>query len=102
GDFFFITRLDGAYQSSRQNLFDPLFESTEVFDGFATVDLSFTLAAGSWNTTLFVQNMTDSDGVLGGVDDTFGPVADAEFFGSNVGRFIINPRTVGVALNYNF
>ncbi|MEO1657269.1 MAG: TonB-dependent receptor [Pseudomonadota bacterium] len=102
GDFFFITRLDGAYQSSRQNLFDPLFESTTVFDGFATVDLSFTLAAGNWNTTLFIQNVTDSDGVLGGVDDSFGPVADAEFFGSNVGRFIINPRTVGIALNYNF
>jgi iron complex outermembrane recepter protein len=99
----FISRFDGFYQSSTQNVLDQgVFQATK-FGGFAVVDLTFTVAADKWNTSLFIKNLGNTSGTTGSFTPAaFGPNPSAEFFGSNARKFITLPRTFGVAFSINF
>jgi len=67
------------------------------------VDLTFTVAADKWNTSLFIKNVGNTAGTTGSFTPAaFGPNPAAEFIGSNARKFITLPRTFGLAFNFNF
>ncbi len=99
----FITRVDGFYQSSTQNVLNQGVLQSTKFDGFMIWDLTFTVATESWDASLFIKNIGNEKGITGAFTEAaFGPVPAAEFFGSNSRQFIALPRTIGVAANYHF
>ena len=101
--FSLISRVDGYYQSSTQNVLDQGVLNADVFDGFSIWDLTFTLASGDWDASFFMKNVFNEDGTTGAfTPDAFGPVPTADFFGSNSRQFIALPRTFGIAFNYSF
>ncbi len=101
--FSLISRIDGYYQSSTQNLLDQGVLNADVFEGFSIWDLTFTLAADGWDASFFMKNVFNEDGATGAfTPDAFGPVPAADFFGSNSRQFIALPRTYGIAFNYSF
>ncbi|NOX83575.1 MAG: TonB-dependent receptor [Alphaproteobacteria bacterium] len=102
-NYSLISRVDGFYQSSTQNVLDQGVLNAEAFSGFSIWDLTFTLAAEDWNASFFIKNVANEDGTTGAfTPDAFGPVPAADFFGSNSRQFIALPRTFGIAFNYNF
>ncbi|MEM9234371.1 MAG: TonB-dependent receptor, partial [Pseudomonadota bacterium] len=101
--WYFISRFDGYYQTSTQNVLDEGVQNTAEFDGFGIYDLTFTLSSDVWDASVFVKNVTNEEGTTGAfTPDAFGPVPAADFYGSNARQFIALPRTIGVALNYRF
>ncbi|MBL4617911.1 MAG: TonB-dependent receptor [Robiginitomaculum sp.] len=99
----FISRFDAFYQSSTQNVLDQNVFQAVQFDGFAVVDMTFTVAADKWNASLFVKNIGNTSGTTGSFTPAaFGPNPAADFYGSNARKFITLPRTIGVALNVGF
>ena len=101
--FSLISRVDGYYQSSTQNVLDQGILNADEFGGFSIWDLTFTLASGDWDASFFMKNVFNEDGTTGAfTPDAFGPVPTADFFGSNSRQFIALPRTFGIAFNYNF
>ncbi len=99
----FISRVDGAWQSSTQNVLDQGVFQSAKFGDFAIIDLTFTLAAERWNTSLFIKNVGNTLGTTGAFTPAaFGPNPAADFFGSNSRSFITLPRTFGLAFNVNF
>ncbi|VAV87995.1 TonB-dependent receptor [hydrothermal vent metagenome] len=99
----FISRFDGFYQSSTQNVLDQNVFQAASFNGFTIVDLTLTVAAEKWNASLFIKNVGNTAGTTGSFTPAaFGPNPSAEFFGSNARQFITLPRTFGLALNVNF
>ncbi|MEM6681151.1 MAG: TonB-dependent receptor [Pseudomonadota bacterium] len=98
-----ITRIDGFYQSSTQNVLNPTVLNATEFDGFSIWDLTLTVAAESWNVSFFMKNMFNNRGVTGAfTQEAFGPNTNADFFGSNAREFIALPRTFGLGFNYGF
>ena len=99
----FISRFDAFYQSSTQNVLDQGVFQAAKFSGFAVVDLTFTVAADKWNTSLFIKNVGNTAGTTGSFTAAaFGPNPAADFVGSNARKFITLPRTFGLAFNFNF
>ncbi|MEM6832721.1 MAG: TonB-dependent receptor [Pseudomonadota bacterium] len=102
-DLNFISRVDGFYQSSTQNVLDQGVLNSDEFGGFSIWDVTLTVAAESWNASFFMKNVFDERGVTGAfTPDAFGPNPAADFFGSNSREFIALPRTFGLAFNYGF
>jgi len=101
--FNLITRVDGFYQSSTQNVLNPTILQAAEFGGFSIWDLTATLAAETWNVSFFMKNVFNERGVTGAfTPQAFGPNTGADFFGSNAREFIALPRTFGLAFNYGF
>lgn len=102
-NYSLISRVDGFYQSSTQNVLDQGVLNADVFEGFSIWDLTFTLASGDWDASFFMKNVFNEAGVTGAfTPDAFGPEPAADFFGSNSRQFIALPRTFGIAFNYSF
>lgn len=102
-DLNLITRVDGFYQSSTQNLLDQGVLNANEFGGFSIWDVTLTLAAEKWNMSFFMKNLFNERGVTGAfTPDAFGPNQAADFFGSNSREFIALPRTFGLGFNYSF
>jgi len=99
----FITRVDGFYQSSTQNVLDQgIFQNTK-FSDFMIWDFTFTLAKDGLDASLFIKNIANERGTTGAFTAAaFGPSPAADFFGSNSRQFITQPRTFGLALNYHY
>ncbi|MEM7740334.1 MAG: TonB-dependent receptor, partial [Pseudomonadota bacterium] len=98
-----ISRVDGYWQSSTQNVLDEGVLNADEFDGFSIVDFTFTLAMENTAASFFIKNAFDERGTTGAfTPNAFGPVPAADFYGSNAREFIALPRTFGIALAYSF
>ncbi|MFB1001016.1 MAG: TonB-dependent receptor [Pseudomonadales bacterium] len=96
-------RLDGFYQSETQNIIDEGMLQSVEFSGFDIWGASASLLCRNWTGSLFIKNIFNEAGVTGSfTPEAFGPQSSAEFYGSNSRAFITLPRTIGLAINYQF
>ncbi|MEJ2171760.1 MAG: TonB-dependent receptor [Woeseiaceae bacterium] len=89
--------LNGAYRSDSQSQFNPdVAFGRQYFEteAFTILDASLTLDAGNWAVGLFIDNITDEDGITGGLPrSTAG--ARGEYF------YVTRPRTIGLAVRFS-
>ena len=98
-----ITRLDGFYQSSTQNVLDPTISQSQKFAGFSIWDATMTVAGANWSLSAFAKNLFNEEGTTGAFTAAaFGPRPGAQFFGSSSRQFVSLPRTFGLAARFGF
>ena len=89
--------LNGSYRSDAQSQFNPdVAFGRQYFEteAFTILDASLTLDADNWSVGLYVDNITDEDGITGGLPrSTAG--ARGEYF------YVTRPRTIGLAVKFN-
>jgi len=98
------TRLSGYYQSDSINS----VEDTSIqakFDGFSLWNFQTTLNSDNWSAALFVKNIGDEQAVTGNYPSAYMSTDTGTFenyYGNNQREYIATPRTIGLALKYNF
>ena len=95
-----IYHLGASYRDGTKTTTLPLNNngirlSHAELDSITTVDFAATLDARQWKVTLFVDNLTDEEGVAG-----INPVSYAGTFGEF--ESVAAPRTIGLSASYTF
>lgn len=98
------TRLSGYYQSDSIN---SVQNNTiqDKFGGFSLWNFQATLGNDNWSAALFVKNLGDEQGVTGNYPSAYMSTDTGTFenyYGNNQREYIATPRTIGLALKYNF
>lgn len=98
------TRLSGYYQSDSINsVTDTTLQDT--FGGFSIWNLAATLGNDTWSASLYAKNLGNDQGVTGNYPSAYMSTDTGTFenyFGNNQREYIATPRTIGLALKYNF
>jgi len=100
-----IVGLNGYYQSDAENFIDETSTLSEKFDSFFLLGVTATLAAENWSAMLYVRNATDEAGASGGFPTAYFGTDTGIFeswYGNGNRQFIVQPRTIGLKLGYNF
>ncbi|WP_018983641.1 TonB-dependent receptor [Salinimonas chungwhensis] len=103
GEYYLLSRASAYYQSdSRNSLGDnPIFDIT--LPSFWIANLNTTLHAENWNASLYVKNVFNEEGVTGVLSEGYmGTDPEENFYGNASKSYITQPRTIGVALQYQF
>jgi len=98
------TRLSGYYQSDSIN---SVTENTlqDSFSGFSIWNASATVGDDHWTASLYVKNIGNDQAVTGSYPSAFMSTDTGTFenyFGNNQRQYLATPRTIGLALKYNF
>ena len=96
-------RGDAYYQSETENALSlsPRFRAT--LDSFALFNASVTYSRDAWDTTLWIKNIGNEEGVTGLYTEQYmGTSPDQNYFGNGSKALVTLPRTVGVTLTYRF
>ncbi|MGB4859166.1 MAG: TonB-dependent receptor [Dokdonella sp.] len=96
-------RGDIYHQTSMRNALSlsPRFD-TEL-DGFTILNASMTYSRDSWDTTLWIKNITNADAVNGIYTEQYMGTSPAQnYFGNGSKALVTLPRTVGVTASYRF
>jgi len=97
------TRLSAYYQSDSVNSITPKLEAS--FGGFSIWNLQTTLYSDNWSASLYVKNLNDDQAVTGNYPAHYMSIDTGIFenyFGNNQREYLATPRTIGLALKYNF
>jgi outer membrane receptor protein involved in Fe transport len=81
-----------SYVGSRIGSFTSSSSPREIYPSYTQVDLNVGVRHDAWTANLFINNLTDERGLLGGGLGT----SYNDYF------FLIQPRTVGVSLAWTF
>ena len=81
--------VDGSYRSGIETTTIP----SETYDGFWRVSASATLFSNAWSASLFVDNLTNDEGITGGLGPTLAAARSAR-------AYVTRPRTIGLRLKY--
>lgn len=103
GDFYLVSRVGAYYQSDSRNALgdNPTFDID--LPSFWIANASTTLHADNWSATLYVKNLFNEEGVTGVLSEGYmGTDPDENFLGNSSKQYITQPRTIGVALSYQF
>ena len=102
-DIDLAIRLDGFYQSKTYNVIETNDVQSIIFDGFQIWDTSASIVYDQWISSIFIKNIFNEEGVTGAfTEEAYGSEPSAYFYGSNSRNFIALPRTIGIAINYQF
>ena len=98
------TRLSAYYQSDSIN---SVQDNTiqDKFGGFSLWNFQATLSSESWSAAFFVKNIGDEQAVTGNYPSAYMSTDTGTFenyYGNNQRDYIATPRTIGLALKYNF
>lgn len=101
------TRVNGYYQSDTENAFGDGARTPGTFtaelDGFALLNLTTWLSGDNWHASLYVMNLTNEEGTTGQFSNLYMGTDPAQnYFGNGSKEFLTLPRTVGVAVSYEF
>ena len=98
------TRLSAYYQSDSINsVTDDTLQ--DKFEGFSIWNLGTTLSNENWSASLFVKNLSNSQAITGNYPSAYMSTDTGIFenyFGNNQRQYLATPRTIGLALKYNF
>jgi len=98
------SRLSGYYQSDSINsVQDNTIQAT--FPGFSLWNASVTLGSDNWSAALYVKNIGDEQAVTGNYPASYMSTDTGVFenyYGNNQREYIATPRTIGLALKYDF
>jgi len=98
------TRLSAYYQSDSIN---SVVDSTlqDTFDGFSIWNIGTTLSNESWSASLYVKNIGNDQAITGNYPAAYMSTDTGTFenyYGNNQRQYLATPRTIGLALKYNF
>ena len=68
-------------------------------------NLSMTLGNENWSASLFMKNITDEQGTTASFPEAFTGIDSGtfeNFYANTSRRYVVTPRTIGLALKYNF
>ncbi|MDH3982897.1 MAG: TonB-dependent receptor [Gammaproteobacteria bacterium] len=99
-----MTRLSAYYQSDSIN---SVQDNTiqDKFGGFSLWNFQATLSSENWSAAFFVKNIGDEQAVTGNYPSAYMSTDTGTFenyYGNNQRDYIATPRTIGLALKYNF
>jgi outer membrane receptor protein involved in Fe transport len=99
-----MTRLSAYYQSDSIN---SVQDNTiqDKFGGFSLWNFQATLSSENWSAAFFVKNIGDEQAVTGNYPSAYMSTDTGTFenyYGNNQREYIATPRTIGLALKYNF
>ena len=105
GDKDLVVGFNGYYQSDSENFINAADAWAETWDSYWLMGASATLVADNWSAMLYVKNIGDEEGVSGGFPTgvaSFDTGIFENWFGNGNRNFIVQPRTIGLKLAYNF
>jgi outer membrane receptor protein involved in Fe transport len=88
-----MTRLSAYYQSDSINSVQDN-TTQDKFGGFSLWNFQATLSSENWSAAFFVKNIGDEQAVTGNYPSAY--------MSTNQRDYIATPRTIGLALKYNF
>ena len=97
------TRLSAYYQSDSTNSITPKVEAN--FGSFSIWNLQTTLASENWAASLYIKNLGDEMGVTGSYPAKYMSTDTGifeNFYGNNQREYLATPRTIGLAVTYDF
>ena len=99
-----VWRLNGYAQSGVQNYIrndHPLYGKKQ--DNFSLWNASASFNKEQFTLTFFMKNILNAEGVTANFSEAYmGTSPEQNYFGNGAKREITLPRTVGIALRYNF
>lgn len=103
-EIMMVARVDGYVQSKSENYIN---NDSATFghrhDGFSIWGASVAFTKGNFDLTLFAKNIFNTRGITAVYGETYmGTDPDQNYFGSGAKNEITLPRTLGLALKYNF
>ncbi len=103
GEYDLLRRASAYYESDSRNSLgdDPVLDI--MLPSFWIANLSTTLHATNWNTTVYVKNVFNEEGVTGVLSEGYMRTDPEEnFYGNASKSYITQPRTIGIALQNQF
>lgn len=96
-------RLGVYYQGETENAISASVKYKHTWPGFSQLGFASTLSTDKWSASLYVKNLLNSEGITGGfLEQHMGTDPAQNYYGNGSKVFISQPRTIGVALAYNF
>lgn len=101
--WLWVNRLTAYYQGETENAISASAKYKKTWPGFGQLGISSMIAGEKWNATFYVKNLLNEAGVTGGfLESHMGTDPTQNYYGNGSKVFISQPRTVGVAVSYNF
>ncbi len=97
-------RLTGYYQDDTKNIVSETSVLTATLPSFSIFNFNSTVFLGDqWSLGLFVKNLTNERGRVGVFTEGYmGTDPSQNYYGNGAKTVIARPRTVGVAVTYDF
>ncbi len=103
GSGLLTLRGDAYYQSETQNALSQSPRFRYEMEGFSIFNLSATYSLNAWDTTLWLKNLGNEDGVTGVYTTQYMGTSPAQnYFGNGSKALVTLPRTVGLTVSYRF
>lgn len=100
---YWVTQVNTYYQSSSLNYLGESARLQADIDGFSLWNMTSRLSSETWDTTFYVKNIFNEDGVTGLLPEGYmGTDPDENFLGNSSKDYISLPRTIGVEFIYRF
>jgi outer membrane receptor protein involved in Fe transport len=97
--------INAYFQDDSENFINQDSSLNETYDSFWLLGATATVAADNWSATLYVKNLTDEAGATGGFPISHWSYDTGNFenwYGNGNRQFIVQPRTIGLKLRYDF
>jgi len=102
-EMYWITQMNGYYQSESQNYLGDNPTYSADIDGFAILNASTRFSTEDWDITLYIKNITNEEGVTGLITEAhMGTKPSESFYGNSSKDYISLPRTIGLSAAYRF
>jgi outer membrane receptor protein involved in Fe transport len=104
GGIQWVNRVTGYYQDKTKNsISDTSAFFAKTMGSFSLWGFNSNVVMDNWTFGLFVKNMFNEEAVVGVFKDEYmGTAPDQKYFGNGAKSIIARPRTVGVAVTWNF
>jgi len=99
-----VNRIGGYYQSDTKNhINDNSFYFGRTMGSFSIWDFNSNFVMGNWKLGLFVKNLFNEKGVVGiFTEEYMGTSPEQKYYGNGGKSIIARPRTVGLAVTWDF
>jgi outer membrane receptor protein involved in Fe transport len=99
-----VNRIGGYYQSETKNhINDDSFFFGRTMGSFSIWDFNSNVVVGNWTLGLFVKNLFNEEGVVGiFTEEYMGTSPEQKYYGNGGKSIIARPRTVGLAVTWDF
>ena len=104
GGIQWVNRVTGYYQDDTKNsISDTSAFFAATMDSFSLWSFNSNFVLGNWTVGLFAKNLFNEEGVVGIFKEEYmGTAPDQNYYGSGAKSIIARPRTVGLAVTWNF
>jgi outer membrane receptor protein involved in Fe transport len=99
-----VNRIGGYYQSETKNhINDDSYFFGRTMGSFSIWDFNSNVVMGNWTLGLFVKNLFNEEGVVGiFTEEYMGTSPEQKYYGNGGKSIIARPRTVGLAVTWDF